>query len=481
MTSRNAPPLKLLRLGLLSTLVLTGLSAQSAAQEKTRLNADLRYQYTTGNHEDLGTGNRRRSFSNALDLRVRAEAMLLQDTKGMIELRAGRTTGDRGIEDENGEVIGAGAAQSFAELRQAWVEHDGLFGFKPLGLKIGRQYMGDGRSLWLSENIDALRLQFSAGEFSGFIALAQNLASYRTLDSGLDEDEEDLLRIIGEGLWQWSPGHRAGLRFIHEHDYSGTQSVGQSIKADDMDLRDGSLTWAGPHLSGAFKPAGLKNLTYRIDGMVVSGEETVLQTAATPDPTQRMVNGRAQRDVLGWAADVSTDIHLDMPLSPVITLGYAYGSGDGNPADSDDTAFRQFGLHGNLSRLPGNGGFYRHYGEVFRPELSNLHILSAGLGFDAFKGGKVNLLYHRYMLDDEAGGLRSAAITAPLNGQDSFLGQEIDMITNINLTEAFEIDTPFWNRATARLSLGGFFAGDAYDPSDDKAAYRAMLEFRVRF
>ena len=71
-----------------------------------------------------------------------------------------------------------------------------------------------------------------------------------------------------------------------------------------------------------------------------------------------------------------------LPLSPSITLGYAFGSGDSNPNDRRNTEFRQTGLQSNERRWAGVADF-KYYGEGLDPELSNLHILTVGLGSSA--------------------------------------------------------------------------------------------------
>lgn len=167
---------------------------------------------------------------------------------------------------------------------------------------------------------------------------------------------------------------------------------------------------------------------------------------------------------------------LNLPLRPNVTLGYAFGSGDGNLNDSVNHTFLQTGLQSNEARFAGVSKF-KYYGEALDPELSNLKILTVGLGFWPAPNVTVDLVYHRYRLDKIAEEL-SAPITAQMNQvellvpnpdpagdpipvpqQSKQVGQGFDVV--IGLRRVFGLQ-----RLGIDLRMGWFFPGDAYQRND---------------
>ncbi len=70
---------------------------------------------------------------------------------------------------------------------------------------------------------------------------------------------------------------------------------------------------------------------------------------------------------------------FDHKLKPSVTLGYALGSGDDASTSDVDESFRQTGLQDNSAKFNGVTRL-KYYGEVLNPELSNLSVLTAGVG-----------------------------------------------------------------------------------------------------
>jgi hypothetical protein len=118
---------------------------------------------------------------------------------------------------------------------------------------------------------------------------------------------------------------------------------------------------------------------------------------------------------------------------------------------------------------------------VLRPELSNIHVLSAGAAYPVSDATDVSLTYFNYHLANNDTGLRSSGITAPVNGNDSFLGQGLDFGVNVNVGKQFDVNVPYMKSTDFRFVAGTFFPGDAYDPSNDNAAVRLFSELRFRF
>lgn len=173
------------------------------------------------------------------------------------------------------------------------------------------------------------------------------------------------------------------------------------------------------------------------------------------------VRGRdeAQRKLRAHAFDVGATYRFpDLPLYPNVTLGYASGTGDGDPNDNRNTEFRQTGLQSNELRMGGVSKF-KYYGEVLDPELSNLRIFTLGFGFRPATSVHVDLVYHKYRLNRFAEEIRNWALTAEMN-QDSTRPPSKDV------GQAFDIVLGFRNLFGVRrlgldLRMGWFFPGKA--------------------
>jgi alginate production protein len=149
---------------------------------------------------------------------------------------------------------------------------------------------------------------------------------------------------------------------------------------------------------------------------------------------------------------------LRLPFYPSVTLGYAFATGDGNPDDDKNSEFRQTGLQSNEAKFAGISQF-KVYGEALDPELSNLEILTAGLGFRPAQNFTVDLVYHRYRLDEIADEIRNSLLTAQMNQDDTLLGKDMG--------NAIDIVLGFRNLFGVRrlgldLRAGWFFPGKAF-------------------
>ena len=146
------------------------------------------------------------------------------------------------------------------------------------------------------------------------------------------------------------------------------------------------------------------------------------------------------------------------PLGLSVTLGYAVGTGDGNPSDTKNSEYRQTGLQSNEARFGGVTQF-KAYGETIDPELSNVKILTAGVGFRPAPTMFVDLVYHRYALKAIADQIRNWALTAQMNQDDAALsrdvGEELDII--LGFRNLFGV-----KRLGFEARAGVFFPGKAF-------------------
>ena len=176
------------------------------------------------------------------------------------------------------------------------------------------------------------------------------------------------------------------------------------------------------------------------------------------------------RQIRGFGVDVGSTYAFDLPLEPAISLGYAFGTGDGHPNNGVDTSFRQTGLQENEGEFNGDAGF-KYYGELFDPELSNLSIVTGGVGIRPTEESSIDLVYHHYLQHKPSDGLRNARIDADPDGISRALGREMDLIIGF---EGFEEIHP----VELKLVFGYFIPGKAFPAGSDSSV---LTNFEIQY
>lgn len=468
---------------------LTGINPSSGIlyapeeDKKYRFVSSITTQFTAEENFDLGQRDTDLESAAVIDSRIGLYLHPTEDITTYIEVRGFASDGQASSNTDDDEDE---RDETFLEMRQAWINWDNLFGNPTLSGTFGRQRFREDRANWWNRDLDAVRLSLDSTITNGFIAVGQNLNNYRVGENDeFDEDEKDRFRVLGELERKIALTHNVSARFLYENDHSDVESIGSLIDADNRDSEDFDLTWVGFRSDGAIEEPknAFKRITYSADIMGVFGEQTNISTVSGPSDARRQISAVDTQDVLGWAFDGQANFMLDTLFSPTLTIGYAYGSGDDDATDSDDNSFRQTDLHGNSSRYPDGvtSEQQRNYGEVLRPELSNIHVLNTGISIPVLKASDVHFLYYRYWLAEEGNGLRSSSISAPVNGSDNYLGQELDVSANIKVGQELGSSNDYLNNTTLRFRSGIFDAGDAYGTADDEYAARGTVSVRLRF
>jgi alginate production protein len=221
----------------------------------------------------------------------------------------------------------------------------------------------------------------------------------------------------------------------------------------------------------------------RDDRAHVEGRPLLSGVRALGSPSDRFnywlelahVSGKdaSSNNLSGYGFDVGfTQRWPSAPHLPSFTLGYAFGSGDGNPSDKKNHEFRQSGLQANETRFAGISQF-KIYGEVFDPELSNLGILTVGVGFRPTPNMSVDLVYHRYRLDRIVDQIRNSALTAEINQIEDRMSKDIGSALDvvIGIRRLFGV-----RRLGMDLRVGWFLPGNAFlrnDGTDRRPNFQA--------
>jgi len=176
------------------------------------------------------------------------------------------------------------------------------------------------------------------------------------------------------------------------------------------------------------------------------------------------------QEVGGWAIDAGVTYLFPSTGEPRITLGYALGSADHNQDDGIDRSYRQTGLHTNE---PGFGGVqrFRGYGRLLDPELSNLGILTVGLGCSLLRSSSLDLVLHDYRLVERAETLRDARLETALTGEHRGVGQSLDLVLAIEE----------WRRFEFEVSASVFRGGEAFGADKGEWIFGSFLAARIAF
>ncbi len=354
------------------------------------------------------------------------------------------------------------------ERGQMWVFFDRLAG-SGFGLQLGRQNLREKREWWWDTDLDAARLYYDNGPFHAELGAGQELARVSTLQKNIAPEQNRVARLMAMGSWQWASKQTIEVFALRQQDRSRTEIEGARLDEIDQDPSDARLTWLGLRAIGERSLDTYGDLIYWADAAWVRGRESLLQFD-TDDNRISTVGERQDVKVRGTAFDVGVSWRTPLPWQPAFTLGYAQASGDDSLKDGVDSAFRQTGLHNNKWRFFGVNRF-RYYGELFRPELSNLNVVTAAVGFQFLKNSSVELLYHRYRQTKVADSMRDVRIDADLTGESRALGHEFDLVFGFRE----------WAHLDLSVALATFKAGSAYGSFAGKRANSLLFELTYNF
>jgi alginate production protein len=311
-------------------------------------------------------------------------------------------------------------------LNEAFVQVERLFGSR-WSLQIGRQSFDDPRQWLFDDELDAVRVLYQAGALQLDMAIARRGLVALNLLNSTTEERADYYWLYG----QYNVGPERTL---------AAYSLLQTDHRADV-----ALLFLGLRSQGEL----VSDLSYWFD--------------------LAHVRGKAEgRTVRAWGFDIGLLYPFDAPSEPTITLSVAFGSGDATPEEGLDTAFRQTGLHGNAAELASIVD-YQYYGEFLDPELSNLLIVTTGIGLRPWPRTSLTLVYHHYQQLTAVDMLRDARITAEPTGRSRILGQALEGIGGW-ASGNFELKVVF----------GAFWPGPAFTGTDP-VAFFALGRVRLAF
>jgi alginate production protein len=363
-----------------------------------------------------------------------------------------------GMEEDLVSHAGEEISDVFVERGEMWIASEDVFG-SGVSVDVGHLDFEDDRRWWWDAELDAARLTYELGDLEIALAVGRELFAARSDRGGVEPDDDDVLRVIGEASWDWRFGHSLQGFLLHHDDRSSSERIGDVVARDREDDADARLLWLGARAIGAVDLGAPGLLGYALDLACVRGDE---RRNEFEDLSRRrsVVEDRVSRDLSGWAFDAAVTWLLPGRLEPRLFAGYARGSEE----------FRQTGLAENETGFGGVQRF-RTYGVLLDPELANLGVLTVGAGISLLRSSSLDLAYHRYRLVDRADALVDAVLDAPLDARHRGLGDEIDLVLALEEWERFELEG----------ILSAFRAGPAYGSQRGSWSVGAFLAMRIAF
>lgn len=351
---------------------------------------------------------------------------------------------------------------------EMWLYSKGLLNDQ-LDLQIGRQNFVEKRQWWWDKNLDAVRLHFKTENTRFELALAEELFPISTKDDEIDPDEEDILRIISSASINTLSRHRQEFFFIYQNDRSNTEQVAQIIRRDARDESDAELVWLGARAIGRWKLDGGGRLRYWFDAGWVSGNERLIDYDSL-SAIESEVDSITRMKIDGWGLDAGITWETRWQTPWNFTLSFARGSGDDNFADNKDTSFRQTGLNNNNAKFRGVNRL-RYYGELLRPDLSNLEIFTLGFGVRFWNKSSLDVVFHSYQQVNSSKSLVGDDLDIDPSGLNQAIGEEIDIVLGIEEWQQFEFE----------LVASAFRAGNAFAEQSGDIALKIELNFSFNF
>ncbi|WP_162558613.1 alginate export family protein [Saliniradius amylolyticus] len=101
---------------------------------------------------------------------------------------------------------------------------------------------------------------------------------------------------------------------------------------------------------------------------------------------------RQSRTVFAWGFDFG----LVQPVTPRLFAIGGYAVGSGGEDDEQQRTFEQSGLNINTGWLGEGGAKLKYYGEILKPQLSNIRIATLGGRYQLHRKATAELLWHKY-------------------------------------------------------------------------------------
>lgn len=336
--------------------------------------------------------------------------------------------------DENG----TDKRKSNLKLNEAWLRQDDPW---QLGLQaqVGRLDFDDDREWIWKRYLDAFRLRWEQGGYNAEVAAATLLDGDDTSSSDLrDEGTETLYAQFG-----WADKDRSASVWVIDQRFTGVDPNPYDGE-DDLDGRDWPF-FVGARVLGEWVP----DVDIWADMAVVRGY-------------------RGDVDLQGYGFDAGATFKSASIAPLYATVGYAFGSGDDPSTPDVNEDFRQTGWQRNNGKFGGVTSF-RYYGEAVDPQLSNLGVLTLGIGTRLGRKNSIDIVWHNYRQDVAADYLRDTSLDMDPDGDSRDIGTGLDVIFGSKAFDGWDFEIVY-----SRFSPGAAFP-------DADSTWLGAVQVRYRF
>lgn len=429
-------------------------------QTDARFGLEYELTYNPRRNLDLDSTEPDRRDRLSQEIKLSVDVLLGEHASVLLSVKG---VADRDLKREGREP----SSESAVERDDMWLQIRHLGG-EPLSFQIGRIPLSEERTWWWDESLDAFRLTWRGEATFLDTGLGREIARVSNREEHIDKVEQGIGRWFGRAGYVWRPRHAVELFWLHAKDGSDSTPIGQVIPEEDADESDATLNWVGARLSGEERMADGMRIRYWGDVASVRGTERISDYV---DSGTGVANqGDSIRKVRGTGFDVGASWTLGATFSPTVTAAYALGTGDSDDSDGVDGTFRQTGLNENKVRFRGVTRF-RRYGEVFRPQLSNLSVSTVGLGARPIPSASIDVVWHRFFLMKADGRMPDSRLNRDPDGLSKELGSEVDLI--LGWRAASNVDLA--------LRYGVFKAGRAFGTGQGETARNLEATLNLEF
>jgi len=297
-------------------------------------------------------------------------------------------------------------------------------------LQLGRQDFEDPREWIFDEYLDAARIVLYAP--GSFVFEGAFIRPFLPINPAFET---------------WTDGFAMARWYFDSRSHVAAWALARS---DRDPVRNREPVWIGGRYWGIVR-GGLRPW---LDAAVMRGEDK-------------------HRKLRAWGLDAGATWHVSMPGKPVVTAGYAVGSGDASTSDGVDGNFRQTGYEDNWARFGGVVA-QKIYGSLLDPELSNIEVTTLGAGMQPWADASVEVVWHGYRQQAATDKLQGSNLIDPParpNGESRDLGWTVEVTTAA---------PTLWGKLRAGWTFAFFRPGAAFNPRREDAIWN-RLELTARF
>jgi len=314
--------------------------------------------------------------------------------------------------------------------------------------------------IWWDEELDAVSLDSSYGDFETLIGFAEEQWEESTDDDFIDPEIDGVQRLITSLSWELADSHSLIFYYLDQNDNSDSHNVGDLEKFDERDEADGDLSWSGVSYLGEFDFEAIGEIEIELHYSEVRGDETFYEfddpvngKSEVVEKGEARVSAAAESYLLSWTPARLEDWSF--------IVGGARGEGDGNLDDKRDENYRQNDLQGDSDV----------FGKLYQPEISNLVVQAYGVEWEAYNGVEIALMYFDYEQDERSDQIADVSIEVDPTGLSRDLGKEIDLVVTIEAYDSLELI----------FIAAQFEAGKAYGVYEDETSNFLSFELNYEF